>query len=126
MNKCKRMCSCAYCIIISPSAPMYKLCGYMLTTGEPRGCPADKCDKYKRRKRRKTTDVIGGLDVVNPCKDCTGREQACATTCKRWQNYVNWRNEMYDQRMRERLINGAVIESVRRCADKARHKRSER
>lgn len=62
----------------------------------------------------------------NPCKDCTSREQACAVTCKRWQEYVKWRNEMYDRRMQERIIDRDIIDNVIRLADKSRRKRGGR
>ena len=59
----------------------------------------------------------------NPCKDCTSREQACAVTCKRWQKYVKWRNEMYDRRMQERMFERSVVSNIIKFADKSSDKK---
>lgn len=39
-----------------------KHCGYILITGEPRGCPVDKCDKFRKRngEREKQKTDHGG------------------------------------------------------------------
>lgn len=55
MHKCKRK-DCYYCHTHGGSngaGSTTSLCCYMLETGEPRGCPADKCDKYIPRKKAK-------------------------------------------------------------------------
>lgn len=43
--------SCRGCIYYRPFAGnpgSLKYCNYLLDTGEVRGCPADKCDKYTK------------------------------------------------------------------------------
>ena len=46
---CNRKNDCIYALqdVINRSG---RHCGYILITGEPRGCPADKCDKFKSKK----------------------------------------------------------------------------
>jgi hypothetical protein len=29
--------------------PDRHVCGYIIITGDPRGCPVDKCDKFRKR-----------------------------------------------------------------------------
>ena len=39
-------------------------CGYMLVTGEPRGCDISKCDKYRPGKRI-ILSTLGGIWYYN-------------------------------------------------------------
>lgn len=58
MYKCKKK-DCYYRVGVvgSGSSPTQSVCGYCLLTGELRGCPADKCDKYTSRLFKKRDDV---------------------------------------------------------------------
>lgn len=44
----------------------YKVCHYLIDTGEPRGCPPDKCEKYTKPKE---------------CRGCKDRTVDCHATC---------------------------------------------
>lgn len=60
MYKCKHK-DCIYCRQTgsgSGGGIVGSLCNYMLDTGEPRNCPADNCDKYTPRKRRRKKRVV--------------------------------------------------------------------
>lgn len=52
-SKCKRKSECFYAIQ-DECGKNRKLCGYMLITGEPRGCPPDQCNKFLPRKESTT------------------------------------------------------------------------
>lgn len=62
INKCPRIRSCRYAVRDTNlnNGKRCLMCGYMLITGEPRGCPADKCDKFlpKTRYRRRGMTII--------------------------------------------------------------------
>lgn len=49
MERCTRKKDCIYALqdAINRSG---KHCGYILFTGEPRGCPLSNCDKFKSKK----------------------------------------------------------------------------
>ena len=49
MDRCTRKKDCIYALqdAINRSG---KHCGYILITGEPRGCPLSNCDKFKSKK----------------------------------------------------------------------------
>lgn len=58
--KCKHLKTCKYAMHDCGSR-MH--CGYILITDKPRGCPADKCDKYERKKKgekNRSIDFITG------------------------------------------------------------------
>lgn len=46
MISCKRKKECYYAMQDECGTDR-KHCGYILITGEPRGCPVDRCDKFK-------------------------------------------------------------------------------
>ena len=48
MTSCKRKKECYYAMQDECGTDR-KHCGYILITGEPRGCPVDKCDKFRKR-----------------------------------------------------------------------------
>ena len=53
MYKCKKK-DCIYCKNHGGhGSKSGSLCHYMLDTGEKCGCPADKCDKYTPKERKK-------------------------------------------------------------------------
>ena len=61
MISCKRKKECYYAMQDECGTDR-KHCGYILITGEPRGCPVDKCDKFRKRngereKQKQTTAV---------------------------------------------------------------------
>ena len=41
---------CKYRRVLGRDGAKYKVCNYMCDTGEPRGCPADRCTKKERAK----------------------------------------------------------------------------
>lgn len=49
MSSCKRKKECYYAMQDECGTDR-KLCGYILITGEPRGCPVSECDKFKSKK----------------------------------------------------------------------------
>lgn len=49
MEGCSRKKDCIYALQ-DECNPGRKLCGYILITGEPRGCPVSECDKFKSKK----------------------------------------------------------------------------
>ena len=48
MSKCRRKKECIYAMQDECGTDR-KHCGYILITGEPRGCPVDRCDKFRKR-----------------------------------------------------------------------------
>ncbi len=67
--KCKRKNECKYAMIdyysdTNNESVTNKICGYILQTGNPRGCPADNCDKFEpiieQRKPKSISRIIGG------------------------------------------------------------------
>jgi hypothetical protein len=61
-SKCPRINECRFAVRDTNfyEGRRYMMCGYILITGEPRGCPADKCDKFlpKTRYRRRGMTII--------------------------------------------------------------------
>ena len=53
-----------------------KHCGYILITGVPRGCPVDRCDKFRKRnrEREKQKQATAGAEAG----EATGHAQAQA------------------------------------------------
>ena len=49
MEGCSRKKDCIYSMQDECGADR-KHCGYILITGEPRGCPASRCTKFKSKK----------------------------------------------------------------------------
>ena len=50
MSSCKRKKECYYAMQDECGTDR-KHCGYILITGVPRGCPVDRCDKFKPKDR---------------------------------------------------------------------------
>lgn len=50
MSSCKRKKECYYAMQ-DECNPDRHVCGYILITGVPRGCPVDRCDKFKPKDR---------------------------------------------------------------------------
>ena len=50
MSSCKRKKECYYAMQDECGTDR-KHCGYIIITGEPRGCPVDKCNKFKPKDR---------------------------------------------------------------------------
>lgn len=64
MDKCKKK-DCFYRRLIG-NCGNYETqfcCGYLMETGDLRGCPADKCDKYISKKEAKAL----GMKYKNEC-----------------------------------------------------------
>lgn len=61
MTSCKRKKECYYAMQDECGTDR-KHCGYILITGEPRGCPVDRCDKFRKRngEREKQSDSREG------------------------------------------------------------------
>ena len=55
MISCKRKKECYYAMQDECGTDR-KHCGYILITGEPRGCPVDKCDKFRSKRERKSEE----------------------------------------------------------------------
>ena len=62
INKCPRIRSCRYAVRDTNlnNGQKYLMCGYMLITGEPRGCSPAECDKFliKTRYRKRGMTII--------------------------------------------------------------------
>lgn len=64
--KCNKKNECMYAMnaCSRKNEKDFKICGYILQTGNPRGCPADQCDKFKPklsiRKPKSIPRIIGG------------------------------------------------------------------
>lgn len=55
MSSCKRKKECYYAMQDERGTDR-KHCGYILITGEPRGCPVDKCDKFRSKRERESEE----------------------------------------------------------------------
>ena len=64
MISCKRKKDCIYAMQDECGTDR-KHCGYILITGEPRGCPVDKCDKFRKRngEREKQKQATAGAEA---------------------------------------------------------------
>ena len=64
MISCKRKKDCYYAMQDECGTDR-KHCGYILITGEPRGCPVDKCDKFRKRngEREKQKQTKAGAEA---------------------------------------------------------------
>ena len=70
INKCPRIHSCRYAVRDTNlnNGKRCLMCGYMLITGEPRGCSPADCDKFlqktQTRYRRRGMTIIHRKDDV--------------------------------------------------------------
>ena len=64
MSKCRRKKECIYAMQDECSTDR-KHCGYILIMREPRGCPADRCDKFRKRngEREKQKQTTAGAEA---------------------------------------------------------------
>lgn len=54
MLKCKKK-DCIYCLPLAGGKEATHCCHYLLLTERTRDCPADNCDKYKPKEKKRNT-----------------------------------------------------------------------
>lgn len=59
-----------------------------------------------------------------PCFNCADREYLCHSTCKKYIDFKQWKDEMSKKRRKENELNHIVVESIERLhGKKGRHQR---